>query len=83
MMQYFCQQQLKVAVQPVGTVSFLTTWFLGKPPEAVYQYLVLIQLPGTDNLESAEVGNKFSTTEVPNVRVDLWTACIRSGHATN
>ena len=35
----------------VGTVSFLTTLFLGKPdPRAVYQYLVPILLPETDNL---------------------------------
>ena len=62
-------------------VNYLTTLLL----EAVYQYLVPILWPETDNLLflNRGRGNKFSNKNVPNARVDRGTACIRGGNATD
>ena len=69
-------------------VSFKSTLFLCKPFGAVRQYLVSNLSPETDNLLFLNRDQKkreiaFQGTNVPDVRIDLGTACIRRGNATN
>ena len=62
-------------------VSNLTTLF----PEVVNQYLVPILWLVTDNLlfVNQQKSEIFPHKQVPDVRVDLRTACIGRGHATD
>ena len=73
----------KELLSNVASVSYLTTLFLRaslKPLEAVYQYLVPILSPVTDNLLflNQRKGEKHSTkVYAGDMPVDLETDCIR------
>ena len=65
----------------VGTVSYLTTLCLGKSHRGSLPVLSDNSSPVTDNLATEEIF--YSRKNVPDARVDLGTARLRSGHAND
>ena len=69
-------------------VNFLTILLLGKPFGTVCQYLVSVLSQETDNLQFLNRDKKkreivFQRKNMSDARIDLGTACIRSGNATD